>query len=203
MRRFPRAAAGLALSVVLVTTSAVGAAQAAPPTQAAAATATPQQSLVTKIKTIVTPFYTDAQLSQILTRLAANVYDGKPLEATFDSLFPSYVLTPNQTLAVLTLRAGVSRDLGSTAAIDKSYAASIRSAQASYNQMLQKVATMKRSGQSKARCADAVYEIASATLTSAKVEQTLKDLKAGLTAKEWQSLRTHGSAMFLWNLYRL
>ncbi len=162
MRRFPRLAAGLALSVLLVNASVVGAAHASPSTAVSTAVSTPQkQAAISKINSLVTTFYSDAQLSIILDKLADNVYAGKPIEATFDSLFPAYALNPSQTMAAAVLASGVRRDLGSTAALDKSYAAFIRNAQPQYILISQKIAVMKRSGQTKAACAAMVHQMVS------------------------------------------
>ena len=165
---------------------------------------TPQkQAAVGKIKSLVTTFYSDAQLSVILDRLAENVYAGKPIEATFDTLFPAYALSASQALAVVTMTSAVRIELGSTAALDKSYAAFIRNAQPYYGLISQKIAAMKRTGQSKAACAAMVHQLVSTYLTKAGVQQALDDHKRSLTAKEWQSVRTHGAAMIRWSLYGL
>ncbi|MGA7149083.1 MAG: hypothetical protein WBX17_11410 [Microbacterium sp.] len=168
------------------------------------AVSTPQkQAAITKINSLVTTFYSDAQLSIILDKLADNVYAGKPIEATFDSLFPAYALNASQTMAVAALASAVRRDLGSTAALDKSYAAFIRNAQPHYILISQKIAVMKRSGQTKAACAAMVHQMVSTYLTKAAVQQALNDHKRSLTAKEWQSVRTHGAAVIRWSLYRM
>jgi hypothetical protein len=204
MPRIPRLAVGLALSVLLVNASVVGVAHAAPPTAVSAATMTTQKQIaIAKVKGLVTTFYTDAQLSLILDKLAENVYAGKPLEATFGTLFPAYALSASQTQAVATMTIGVQKDLGSAAALDKSYAAFIRNAQPYYTQISQKIVTMKRAGATKAACAAMVHQMVSAYLTKANVERALLDHKGSLSAKEWQSVRTHGGAMIRWSLYGL
>lgn len=203
MRRIPLLAVGLTLAVSLLSVSAAHAATAPTQLTAPAAVVTPKQSVVTKIRATVTTFYTDAQLTKIVEKTAQDLYANKPIEQSFTTPLPLYAVTGSQQLALIQLTVNLTKDLGSTAVLDKTHAAFLRTAKPFYEQARVQVQKCRQAGKAQAVCLDVAYASIAQNLTKANVGKTLLDVKKSLTAKEWQSFRNRGAALVLWSSYGL
>jgi hypothetical protein len=72
-----------------------------------------------------------------------------------------------------------------------------------YKDMSKKILAMKSSRKTKADCFNQVHVMVASYLTKANITPVLTGVKTSLTSKEWQSVRTHGAALFLWSRYGL
>lgn len=201
-------AAGLALSVCLANASVASAtpspiptATSAPGATVSATSVTPWQTAIIKIKTLLTTFYTDQQLSGILNRMAENIYAGRTLDETFDALASVDGLTATQLAKRLKLGSGLRNDLGSASGVPWTKARTVF--QPFYSQASATVLQMKRSGRSKADCLKQVDVVLAGQLTKANISRALTQYKSSLTSQEWQSVRTHGADLLLWSSYGL
>ncbi|WP_271218135.1 hypothetical protein [Streptosporangium carneum] len=222
MPRTPFMAAALTFSVCLANASAVSAAPLSP-TRASMGAAhastsaepgllqrsqtlvTPKQATINKIKTLLTTFFTDQQLSKTLDAMAENIYANKPFKESFDTLTASADLTGSQMAIMVKVRSGLQKDLGSASGVPltKVRAVLLRRLEPYYNDMSKTILAMRSSRRTKAECANQVYVMVNKYLTKANVDPVLADIKSSLTSKEWQSVRAHGAALFLWSRYGL
>lgn len=69
--------------------------------------------------------------------------------------------------------------------------------------MSAKILAMRSNQRTKAECFNQVYVTVTKYLTKANIAPVLIEFKSGLTSKEWQSVRAHGAALFLWSGYGL
>ncbi|MGC5016401.1 hypothetical protein ACLQ2R_37035 [Streptosporangium sp. DT93] len=163
---------------------------------------TSKQTAINKIKTLLTTFFTDQQLSRILDELAEDVYAGKPFKESFGTLVAPGGLTQGQ-LAILVKLGGSQTGSASGVPLTKALAVLSRKFEPHYNDMSKKIFAMKSSPKTKADCFNQVYVMVTGHLTKANVAPVLTGIKSGLTSKEWQSMRTHGATLFLWSRYGL
>ena len=211
MSRTSLVAAGLTMSVCLATASSASA--TASPSQMpmsttstlSATSVTPKQIAVDKIKSLLTTFFTDQQLSVMLDRMAMNIYAGKSLEEIFDTLIALDVLTTSQMVKLMKVESGLRTDLGATSGVPQTKARTVflGSFKPFYMDASATVLAMKRSGKSKSDCLRQVDVILAKHLTKAKVTQALTKYKSSLTSKEWRSVRAHGADLLLWSRYGL
>ena len=170
-----------------------------------AASVTPRQVAIANIKTLLSTFFTDQQLSVSLDRMAANIYAGKSLDDTFDALIPLDVLPPSHLAKWTKMESGLQNDLGANSSVPRTKARTVflRSFSPFYNEASTKVLTMKRSGKSKAESLTQVDVLLNKHLTRANVARALNEYKSSLTSEEWRSVRTHGAELLLWSKYGL
>lgn len=215
-------AAALTLSVCLANASVVSAASSSP-TQASMGAAhasmsagsgllqrpqtliTPKQTAINKIKTLLTTFFTDQQLSKILDRMAENIYANRPFKESFDTLIASGDLTQSQMAIIAKAGGGSQNDSGSTSGVPltKVRAVLLRRFEPYYNDMSKTILAMRSNRKTKADCLNQVHVMVNKYLTKANIAPVLTEIKSSMTSKEWQSMRAHGAALFLWSKYGL
>ncbi|MFB9678158.1 hypothetical protein [Streptosporangium vulgare] len=211
MPRTSLLAAALTVSVCLANTSAVSAASSSPAQTSMGAThastsakpgllqgpqtfITSKQTAINKIKTLLTTFFTEQQLSKILDATAEDIYANKSFKESFGTLIKPNDLTLSQ-MAIVSK---------SGAPLTKALAVLLRRFEPYYNNMSKKILAMKSSRKTKADCFNQVHVMMAEYLTKANITPILTEIKSSLTSKEWQSLRTtHGAALFLWSKYGL
>ncbi len=160
---------------------------------------TPKQTVIDKTKALLTTFFTDQQLSRILDKLAADIYANKTLKESSATLITSSGLTASQITVLAKLASGST----SGAPLTKVNAVLLRHFEPYYKNISQKILAMKKSGKSQSECAKQVHVMVAGYLTKANVTPILKDVKAGLTSSEWQFVKLHGAALFLWSKHGL
>ncbi|WP_133061779.1 hypothetical protein [Streptosporangium minutum] len=222
MSRTSLLAAALTLSVCLANASAASASSSSP-TQASMGAAhalmsakpgllqrpqtliTPKQAAINKVKALLTTFFTDQQLSKILDAMAEDIYAKKPFKESFDTLIASGILTQSQMAILAKVGSGSQNDSGATSEVPltKARAVLLRRFEPYYNNMSKTILAMRSNRKAKADCFNQVYVMVNKYLTKANVTPVLTEIKSSLTSKEWQSMRTHGSALFLWSRYGL
>ncbi|MER5326792.1 hypothetical protein [Streptosporangium roseum] len=215
MPRTSLLAAALTLAVCLTNASVVSAASSSP-TQASISAKpgllqrphtliTPKQTAINKTKTLLTTFFTDQQLSKILDTMAENIYANKPFKESFGTLIASDDLTQSQMAVIVKLGGGLQNDSGSTSGVPltKALAVLLRRFEPYYNDMSKTILVMRNNRRTKADCFNQVYVMVAKYLTKANIAPVLTEVKSSLPSKEWQSLRAHGAALFLWSRYGL
>ncbi|MFF3438160.1 hypothetical protein [Streptosporangium sp. NPDC002721] len=210
MPRTSLLAAALAVSVCLANASAVSAASSSPTRISMGAThasmsaepsllqrpqtlVTSKQKAVIKIRTLLTTFFTDQQLSKILDKLAEDIYANKPFKESFATLITPNILTASQAANLANLGLPLTKALAVLSRRFEPY----------YLSISKKILAMKSSGRTKADCFDQVYVMAAGYLIKVRIKPVLTDIKSSLTSKEWQTVRTRGAALFLWSGYGL
>lgn len=154
---------------------------------------TSKQTAINKIKTLLTTFFTDQQLSKILDAMAEDIYANKPFKESFGALIAPNELTKSQMVIIST----------SGVPLTKALAVILRRVEPYYNNISKKILAMKSSRRTKADCFNQVYVMVNEYLTKANIVPVLTETKSSLTSKEWQSVRTHGAALLLWSKYGL
>ncbi|WP_440083568.1 hypothetical protein [Streptosporangium sp. LJ11] len=154
---------------------------------------TSKQTAINKTKTLLTTFFTDQQLSKILDAMAEDIYANKPFKESFGTLIAPNTLTPSQMVIIST----------SGVPLTKALTVLQRRFEPYYNNMSKKIIAMKSSRKTKADCFNQVYVMTAEYLIKANIAPVLTEIRSSLTSKEWQSMRTHGAALFLWSKYGL
>jgi hypothetical protein len=220
--RTPLLAAALTLSVCLANASVASAASSSSTQASMGAThasmsakpgllqgpqtlITPKQTAINKTKTLLTTFFTDQQLSNILDKMAENIYANKPYKESFDTLITSNTLTASQMVIIARVESLLLNDFGSTSGtpLTKTRAVLLRRFEPYYKDMSTKILAMKSIRKTKAECFNQVYVMVAERLTKANITPALTEVKSSLTSQEWQSVRVNGATLFLWSTYGL
>ncbi|MEU8378224.1 hypothetical protein [Streptosporangium sp. NPDC048865] len=162
---------------------------------------TPKQTAINKIKTLLTTFFTDQQLSRILDRLAEDIYANKPFKESFNALVAPNDLTASQAMIIMKVESGLQGASGGP--LTKALAVLLRRFEPYYNNISKTITAMKKNRRTKADCLNQVHVMMAGYLTKANVALVLTDIKSSLTSKEWQSMRSNGATLFLWGKHGL
>ncbi len=164
-----------------------------------------KQTAINKTKNLLTTFFTDQQLSKILDAMAEDIYANKPFKESFDTLIASDNLTQSQMVTIAKAGNGLQNDLGSASGVPltKARAVLLHRFGPYYNDISAKILAMRSNQRTKADCFNQVYVMVTKYLTKANIAPALTEFKSSLTSKEWQSMRAHGAALFLWSGYGL
>ncbi|KAH7725802.1 hypothetical protein AAVH_06645 [Aphelenchoides avenae] len=169
--------------------------------------ATPKDTMISKIKTLVSNFANDNQLSKIIDSVSNNMYNGATQEKIADDML-SVVLTSlsgTQLLKGLDINTKITAQLGgqakADATLDKINAVVTNQVQDTYDQIQAKTKTMKANGQAKAAIVDAGLKIANEAFTQQLMQKVVSAIKNKLTANEWSVVRKNLDGVVFFSKY--
>ncbi|KAH7725807.1 hypothetical protein AAVH_06650 [Aphelenchoides avenae] len=169
--------------------------------------AAPKDTMISKIKTLVSNFANDNQLSKIIDSVFNNIYSGATQEEIADDML-SVVLTSlsgTQLLKGLDINTKITAQLGgqakADATLDKIKAVVRNHVQDIHDQIQAKTKTMKANGQAKAAIVDAGLKIANEAFTQQLMQKVVNGIKSKLTANEWSVVRKNLDGVLFFSKY--